>query len=39
VADKVRIAIFGPISVEIGGRSLGPKDFGGVKPSNFSRSC
>jgi DNA-binding SARP family transcriptional activator len=35
VADRVRIAIFGPISVEIGDRSLGPRDFGDVKPKQL----
>lgn len=30
VANAVRL--FGPLSVELDGRSLGPRDFGGVKP-------
>lgn len=35
MAHKARIAIFGAISVEIGDRTLGPKDFGGVKPKQL----
>jgi DNA-binding response OmpR family regulator len=31
----VRVRLFGPLSVTIGDRSLGPRDFGGVKPKQL----
>ena len=31
-ADRVRVGLFGPLSVRVNGSTLGPRDFGGSKP-------
>jgi DNA-binding SARP family transcriptional activator len=28
----VRVRLFGPLEIDIDGRTLGPRDFGGIKP-------